>query len=203
MGCNILDMLFHLDPSLLEVLFVYTIKMSRKGIFKLFTHILSLQLVTGLLDSNKGNAKGHVLVWGLWVGLVEDPDRDFCPHFSLKIPGRIGSICFFTLSLWLVWCNPGANTSCLVWCRQGKKGSTSWVGREGLIWSPQQVVHNYFRQTEPPDTLVRSEFASNCPRASTIHSPNHFLTASQGFGARGALRAEGSSLLRKSMWGER
>ena len=98
MGCNILDMFFHLDLSLLEILFVYTIKMSKKGIFKLFAHILSLQLVTGLSDSNKGNAKRHVLVWGLWAGLVEDPDRDFCPRFSLKIPGGIGSICFFTLS---------------------------------------------------------------------------------------------------------
>lgn len=29
MGCNILNMLFHLDLSLLEVLFVYTIKMER------------------------------------------------------------------------------------------------------------------------------------------------------------------------------
>lgn len=31
MGCNILDMLFHLDLFLLEFLFVYTIKMSWKG----------------------------------------------------------------------------------------------------------------------------------------------------------------------------
>ena len=35
MGCSILDMLFHLDFSLLEDLFVYTVKMSRKGIFSL------------------------------------------------------------------------------------------------------------------------------------------------------------------------
>ncbi|RVW64409.1 hypothetical protein CK203_062543 [Vitis vinifera] len=37
MGCNILDMLLHLDLSLLEVLFVYIIKMSGKGIFSLFS----------------------------------------------------------------------------------------------------------------------------------------------------------------------
>ena len=35
MGCSILDMLFHLDLSLLEVLFIYTIKMCEKGIFSL------------------------------------------------------------------------------------------------------------------------------------------------------------------------
>ncbi|RVW71729.1 hypothetical protein CK203_057118 [Vitis vinifera] len=33
MGCNILDMLYHLDLSLLEVIFVYTIKMSQKERF--------------------------------------------------------------------------------------------------------------------------------------------------------------------------
>ena len=62
MGCNILDMLFHLDLSLLEVLFVYTIKMSMKGILNLSAQMPSLQLVTGLLDSNKDGVRGHVLV---------------------------------------------------------------------------------------------------------------------------------------------
>ena len=32
MGCSILNMLYHLDLSLLEVLFVYTIKMNQKKI---------------------------------------------------------------------------------------------------------------------------------------------------------------------------
>ena len=61
-GCSILNMLFHLDLSLLEVLFVYTIKKGKKDIFSMFTHIPSLQLVTSLPKSNKGGAKGHVLV---------------------------------------------------------------------------------------------------------------------------------------------
>ncbi|RVW23190.1 hypothetical protein CK203_099567 [Vitis vinifera] len=61
MGCSILNMLFHLDLSLLEVLFVYTIKKGKKDIFNMFAHIPSLQLVTGLPESNKGGAKGHVL----------------------------------------------------------------------------------------------------------------------------------------------
>ena len=39
MGCNILDMFFHLDISLLEVLLVYTIKMSGKSIFSLSAQI--------------------------------------------------------------------------------------------------------------------------------------------------------------------
>lgn len=62
MGCSILNMLFHLDLVLLEVLFIYIVKMSRKGIFSLSAHIPSLQLVTGLSNSIKGTAKGHVII---------------------------------------------------------------------------------------------------------------------------------------------
>ena len=57
MGCSILNMLYHLDLSSLGVLFIYTIKMSTKKIFSLSAHIPSLQLVTGLPNSNKGAKK--------------------------------------------------------------------------------------------------------------------------------------------------
>ena len=62
MGCSILNMLFHLDLFLLEVLLVYTIKNGKKDIFSMFAHIPSLQLVMGLPELNKGGARGHVLV---------------------------------------------------------------------------------------------------------------------------------------------
>ncbi|KAL6319916.1 hypothetical protein AAG906_036990 [Vitis piasezkii] len=52
----------------------------------MFAHIPSLQLVTNLPDSNKRGAKGHVLVRGPWAGLLEHPERDFCPNNSLKLP---------------------------------------------------------------------------------------------------------------------
>ena len=42
MECSVLDMLFQLDLSLLEVLFIYTIKMSQKERLILFAHIPSL-----------------------------------------------------------------------------------------------------------------------------------------------------------------
>lgn len=64
MGYNVLDMLYRLGFTLLEVLFVYTVNMSQNERFSLSTHILSLQLVTRLPDSNKGRAKGHILVSG-------------------------------------------------------------------------------------------------------------------------------------------
>ena len=60
----------------------------KKDIFSMFAHIPSLQLVTNLPDSNKGGAKGYVLVKGPWASLSEDQERDFCPSYSLKLTGR-------------------------------------------------------------------------------------------------------------------
>lgn len=101
MRCSILDMFLHLDLSMLEVFFIYTIKKGKKDIFSLFTHIPSLQLVIGLSDSNKGGTKGHILVQGPWVGLIEHLKMDFRPNFSLKIPRRNGFARFFTCLLLL------------------------------------------------------------------------------------------------------
>ena len=84
-GCSVQNMLYHLDLSLLEVLFIYTIKMSGKEIFSLSAHIPSLQLVTGLPDSTKGASKGHVVVLGPWVSSYEHPDHLFEPRCSLGI----------------------------------------------------------------------------------------------------------------------
>ena len=89
MGCNILSLLFNLDLSLLEVLFIYSIKKVKSGIFSFVACLPSLQLVTNLPDSTKGAAKGHVLVKGLWAGLAGHPDRPFAPNQSLKVPSMI------------------------------------------------------------------------------------------------------------------
>ena len=105
MGYSILDMHFQLDLSLLKILFVYTIKMSQKERFSLFSHIPSLQLVTSLLDSGKGRANGHVLVSGPWSGSSEGPDIVFSPQCSLDIPSRICFRHFLRiLQLFLPYC---------------------------------------------------------------------------------------------------
>ncbi|XP_034686782.1 uncharacterized protein LOC117915339 isoform X1 [Vitis riparia] len=88
MGSSILDVLFHLDLSLLKVIFIYNVKMSEKGIFILSAHILSLQLVMGLPNSTKDATKGHVIVSGPWAGLLEHPSREFKPCHSLEIPEK-------------------------------------------------------------------------------------------------------------------
>lgn len=90
MGCSILDMLFHLDLALLEVLFVYTIKKGKNDVFSLFANIPSLQLVTGLPHSIKGGAKGYKLVRGAWAGLIEHPTKEFSPNCLLRVPDGNG-----------------------------------------------------------------------------------------------------------------
>lgn len=100
MGCSILDMLFSLDLSLLEVIFVYTIKKAKNDIFSLSASIPSLQLVTGLPDSTKGAARGHVLVKGPWASLLVHQEKEFVPNQSLRIPGgNIFSLIFCVESL--------------------------------------------------------------------------------------------------------
>ena len=80
-------MLFSLELSLLEILFIYTIKKGRNDVFSLSASTPSLQLVTGLPDSTKGAARGHVLIKGPWAGLLLHQEEEFAPNLSLKIPG--------------------------------------------------------------------------------------------------------------------
>ena len=87
MGCSILSILFNLDLSLLEVLFIYSIKKLKNDIHSFVAYLPSLQMVTSLPDSTKEAARGHVLVKGLWAGLSMHPDRQFAPNHSLKVPG--------------------------------------------------------------------------------------------------------------------
>ena len=88
MGCSIINMLYNLDLTMLEVFFVYSLKKAKTDIFSMSAHLPSLQLVTELSDSTKGGAKGHVVVRGTWAGLSERPGRPFSPNYSLVIPGK-------------------------------------------------------------------------------------------------------------------
>ena len=89
MGCSVLSMLFNLDITLLEVLFIYSIKKLKTDIFSFVACLPSIHLVTSLPDSTKGGAKGHVLVKGIWAGLGAHSDRPFAPNRSLKVLGMV------------------------------------------------------------------------------------------------------------------
>ena len=87
MGCSIINMLYNLDLTLLEVFFIYSLKKAKTDIFSLSAHLTSLQLVTKLPNSTKGGAKGHVMVRGAWAG-SRHPARPFSPKYSLAILGK-------------------------------------------------------------------------------------------------------------------
>ena len=89
MGCSIINMLYSLDLTLLEVFFVYSLKKAKNDIFSLSAHLPSLQMVTELPDSTKGGAKGLVAVRGVWAGLSQRASWPFSPNYTLKIPGNL------------------------------------------------------------------------------------------------------------------
>ncbi|RVW26662.1 hypothetical protein CK203_096496 [Vitis vinifera] len=66
MGCSIINMLYNLDLTLLEVFFVYSLKKVKNDIFSMSAHLPSFQLVTELPDSTKGGRRD---TW--WSGVHE------------------------------------------------------------------------------------------------------------------------------------
>ena len=66
MGCSVLNFLYRLDISLVEICFIYTLKLGIGGRLSMSAHSPRLQFVTGLLDSPKMEAKRVVLVRGPW-----------------------------------------------------------------------------------------------------------------------------------------
>ena len=123
-GCSNLNMLYHLDLSLLEVLFIYTIKMNGKEIFSLSTHIPFLQLVTELPDSTKDATKGHI-VSSPWASSYEHLVQEFEPRSSLGIPGR-ADCCSLVLSFIIL----GLLLMHITWCitKNKKRGRlVEWV----------------------------------------------------------------------------
>ena len=70
MGCSVFNFLYELDISLVEICFIYTLKLGIGGWLSMPAHSPRLQFVTGLLDSPKTEAKGVVLVKGPWYEML-------------------------------------------------------------------------------------------------------------------------------------
>ena len=66
MGCSVLNSLHQLGISLVEICFIYTLKLRIGGRLSMSTHNHRLQFVIGLPNSLKTEAKGIVLVKGSW-----------------------------------------------------------------------------------------------------------------------------------------
>ena len=88
MGCNVLNFLYQLDISLVEICFIYTLNLGVGGRLSMSSYSPKLQFITGLLDSLKTEGKGVVLVRRPWyetpgsLGLPFDLNQSFTSGLS-------------------------------------------------------------------------------------------------------------------------
>ena len=80
MGGSVLNSLYQLDISLVDICFIYTLKLGIGGLLSMSANSPLLQFVTGLPDSLKTEVKGVVLVKGPWY---ETPGSSGLP-FDIK-----------------------------------------------------------------------------------------------------------------------
>ena len=90
-----LNVLYQLDISLVEICFIYTLKIGIGGHLSMSAHSPRLQFVTRLPDSPKIEAKGVVLVKGLWYETPSSLGLPFDQNQSLSFPGlfHLGGAC--------------------------------------------------------------------------------------------------------------
>ena len=86
MCCSVLNLLYWLDISLVEICFVYTLKLGTGGRLSMSTHNPKLQFITGLPDFPKTEAKGIVLVRGPWYEMLGSLRLPFNVNQSLVFP---------------------------------------------------------------------------------------------------------------------
>ena len=86
-GCSMLNLLYQLDISLVEICFIYTLKLGHGSLLSMSTQSPRLQFVTGLLDSPKTKAKGVILVRGPWYETPGSPNLPFVLNQSMSFPG--------------------------------------------------------------------------------------------------------------------
>ena len=103
MGCSVLKFLYQLDISLVEICFIYTLKLGIGRRLSMSAHNPRLQFITGLLDSPKTKEKEVVLVKGPWYEMPGSPRLPFDLNQSLSFPGLfqlggtyapLGHLCF-------------------------------------------------------------------------------------------------------------
>ena len=86
MGCSVLKFLYQLDISLVDICFIYTLKLGTWGWLSMPAHSPRLQLVTGLSDSPKTEEKGIILVRSLWYETPSSLRLPFDVNQSLMFP---------------------------------------------------------------------------------------------------------------------
>ncbi|RVW85133.1 hypothetical protein CK203_032943 [Vitis vinifera] len=87
MGCSIINMLYSLDLTLLEVFFVYSLKKAKNDIFSVSAAPALPSNGDRAARFDKGRGEGAGAVRGVWAGLSQRASRPFSPNYTLKIPG--------------------------------------------------------------------------------------------------------------------
>ena len=85
-GCGVLNLLYQLDISLVEIFFIYTLKLGVGGHLSMSASSPWLQFITRLSDTPKTEAKGVVLVEGPWYEMSGSPGLPFDLNQSLMFP---------------------------------------------------------------------------------------------------------------------
>ena len=95
MGCSVLKFIYQLDILLVEICFIYALKLRIQGCLSMSAYIPWLQFVTGLPDSPKIEEKGVILAKGLWYETSGSPGLPFDLNQSLLILSlfQIGEAC--------------------------------------------------------------------------------------------------------------
>ena len=97
MGCSVLKFLYQLDISLVEICFIYTLKLRIGCRLSMLTHSPRLQFVTRLPNSLETEAKGVVLVRGPWYETLGSLRLPFDLNQSLMFSGlsQLDGVCSF------------------------------------------------------------------------------------------------------------
>ena len=85
-GCWVLNLLYQIDLSLVEVCFAYTLKVAQGGRINMSAQSPWLQFITGLSDSPKSEAKGVILVRGPWDETLGSPNLPFDVNQAVSFP---------------------------------------------------------------------------------------------------------------------
>ena len=81
------NLLYQLDILLVEVYFIYTLKLAHGGRLSLLAQGPRLQFVTELPDLPKTEANGVILVKGPWYETPGSPDLPFTLNQTMGFPG--------------------------------------------------------------------------------------------------------------------
>ena len=94
-GTCVLNHLYQLDLTLVELFIIYFLNVGSGGWMSMSVLNPRLQIVNGLPDSPKTEAKGVLLVRGPWDETPRSPGLPFFVNRSLSFPGSRMSLIYF------------------------------------------------------------------------------------------------------------